>query len=175
MKSKVFKQLLLGFLEQDKIFSAEWFEVCAYVLGKGRFAKGEKYYTYLSQTQMPRIIGFSPEQKFRAEAGCAAKQALKAPSSVILKRLYLSHAKCNALPKKSDFKDERYELDLHLKAKLYRRFQFQITGSKLVWQGRQQKKIQPAERLILSEPAHCLFPIDFSQTPGTPEYARSCI
>lgn len=72
--------------EQGKIFSAEWFEVRAYSLGEGRFAKGQVFYTYLPQTQMARIL-FAADGQLIVEAGFAGEKAVGDQSSVNLKML----------------------------------------------------------------------------------------
>jgi hypothetical protein len=74
------------FSENGKIFSAEWFEVRAYSLGEGRFAKGQVFYSYLPQSQMARL-SFESDGQFVVEAGFAGEKAVADQSSINLKLL----------------------------------------------------------------------------------------
>lgn len=171
----------LIFSEHGKIFSAEWFEVRAYSLGEGRFAKGQITYQYLPTTQMAQISLYDGE--LHVEAGFAGESDVKDQNAVVkemkatlnyngtlfaklpgnnphrltlepytqMHTLNLSLAKNNSVIKKADMKDGNYELNITLDGKAYRKFKFQLKGGKFVYQGRQKESTRPPERMIVSE------------------------
>lgn len=63
----------------------------------------------------------------------------------------------NAGIKASDLKDGKYELDVNLDGKSVRRYQFEVKGGKIVYQGRQQESTRPPERMVVSEKAYWLW------------------
>lgn len=167
--------------EEGKIFSAEWFEVRTYKLGEGRFAKGQITYAYLPTSQMAQIsldsgelevqIGVAGESevgdhssvnknmlatlKYNGKLFGKLPGNSPAPLTVMpytqMFHVNLSKASNNNVIKKADLKDGNYELEIMLDHKAYRKFKFQLKGSKIVPQGRQLESTQPPEHMIVSE------------------------
>lgn len=110
---------------------------------------------------------------FGKSVGNVPQQVNIYPSTTLLSN-QLVKVQGNSGIKPQDLKDGKYELDVNLDGKSVRRFQFEVKGGKIVYQGRQQESTQPPERMVVAEksywlwntyakePSHSLPSIDFS-------------
>lgn len=74
-----------------------------------------------------------------------------------LETVNLSLLKNNSTLKYKDLKPGKYELNISLDGKGYRKFIFEMKDGKIVYQGRQKESTQPVERMIASEKSYWLW------------------